>query len=289
MDKTIDDGRNIMIKLRFVESSLSISEKKVAKVIAERPSEVINYTLNEYSKKAGCSEATVIRFCKKLDLNGLPELRARLLFYLSNHEKSVPLIQEISPQDSMNEILGKVFRYNIQTLEDTLALVSDQYDEALKALASSKSISFYCIGDAAVPAHFANIKLSRLGINCQVHVDADMQLISAGTVGENDVVIAISYSGRSKSVVESIKIAKENGATTICITKQKESPLTELCGIKLYTATTDVTTGKEIIARRIAEHAILEALYLGLVIKERPELYENIRKTTDILKKNKIM
>ena len=117
-------------------------------------------------------------------------------------------------------------------------------------------------------------QVSKVGIRCAVHIDADTQLVIASTMGKGDVAIALSYSGRSRTVVEAMRLAKENGATTICITKMEKSPLIKHCDIKLFTATTDVTIGKEIIARRIAEQAIMEALYLGLITKERSEYRE---------------
>jgi hypothetical protein len=49
-----------------------------------------------------------------------------------------------------------------------------------------------------------------------------------------------------------------------------------------------VTAGKEIVARRVAEQAIMEALYLGLITKERPDYKENVKKTAEVMGFNKI-
>lgn len=288
MENIIENGKDIMIKIRFLEPTLSKSEKKAAKIIIDFPNEIINMTLAEYAERAGCSEASLIRFCRRLGVSGFPGLKMQLVLYLKNIENKPVFDQEVEREDTMEQILEKVFRYNIRTLEDTLALITEDYDKALKAIANAKSLSFFCIGDAAVPCYLANIKFKRLGINTQVNVDADMQLITAGMLGKDDVAIAISYTGRTKSVVESMRVAKENGATTMCITKLKKSPMIKYCDIKLFTATTDITIGKEIIARRIAEQAILEALYLGIVAKEKPELYENVKITSNLLELNKI-
>ncbi len=283
-----ENVKNILIKNRFLIPSLSKSEKKAAKLLLDNPAGVVNLTLTEYAERADCSQASILRFCKRLGVDGFPEFKMQIILALKDEESHPAYSNEVTPDDTMQQILEKVFFYNIQTLKDTLALISDDYDKALKALSMAQNVHFFGIGDAAVPAELASIKFRRLGIMTTVNVDADMQLITAGTMGERDVAIAISYSGRSRSVVEAMRLAKENGATTICITKMEKSPLIKYCDIRLFTATTDVTVGKEIVARRIAEQAIMEALYLGLITKARPDYRENVKKTADVMEYNKL-
>ncbi|MEA5015461.1 MAG: MurR/RpiR family transcriptional regulator [Candidatus Limiplasma sp.] len=273
---------------RFLVPSLTKSEKKAAQLLLDDPGMILNLTLAEYAQKAQCSPASILRFCRRLGVDGFPEFKMHVLLALKDGESAPAYNHEISSSDSLDQILEKVFFYNIQALKDTLALVSKDHYKALKALAGAKSIQFFCLGDAAVPGQLACIKFQRLGIRCAVHIDADTQLVTASTMGKGDVAIALSYSGRSRTVVEAMRLAKESGATTICITKMDKSPLIKHCDIKLFTATTDVTVGKEIIARRIAEQAIMEALYLGLITKERPEYKENIKKTAKVLEFNKL-
>ena len=57
----------------------------------------------------------------------------------------------------------------------------------------------------------------------------------------------------------------------------------------ILTATHDISAGKEIVARRIAEQAIMEALYLALIkIKGNLNITTICGKTTSALEFNKI-
>lgn len=280
--------KNILIKGRFLIPSLPKSEKKAAKLLLNDPAGIVNITLAEYAERADCSQASILRFCKKLGVEGYPELKMQVIMALNDEESNPAFKHEVSINDSMLQILEKVFSYNIQTLKDTLALISDDYDRALEALMKTNAVHFFGLGDAAVPCQLASIKFRRLGLISTVNSDADMQLITASTMHKGDVAIAISYTGRSRSVAEAMRLAKENNATTICITKMEKSPLIKYCDIKLFTATTDVTVGKEIVARRIAEQAIMEALYLGLITKGSQDYKETVRKTAQVMEFNKL-
>lgn len=71
--------------------------------------------------------------------------------------------EKIENQDDMRTILKKVFQSNIQTLNDTLSLATDNYDKALDALLKAKSIHFFGTGDAFSVCQLAFMKFNRLG------------------------------------------------------------------------------------------------------------------------------
>ena len=105
---------------------------------------------------------------------------------------------------------------------------------------------------------------------------------------EGDAAIAISHSGRTKQVVEAMRIAKERGAATICITKAGKSELTKYSDIVLYNVTTDSSVDKEVIARRVAEQAMLDAIYMGVLQKMETNSFERLQEVAQNLKVNKL-
>ena len=56
----------------------------------------------------------------------------------------------------------------------------------------------------------------------------------------------------------------------------------------LYNVTTDSTVDKEIIARRVAEQAMLDAIYMGVLRRMEGDSYERLQEVSDNLKVNKI-
>ena len=62
---------DIFVKVRFLYPSLSKSEKAVADILLDEGENVTNYTIAEYAEKAGCSDASILRFCRRLGVEGL--------------------------------------------------------------------------------------------------------------------------------------------------------------------------------------------------------------------------
>lgn len=285
---TIENKRNILATTQFLLSSFSSAERKAADYVLGNPQEVSAMSLQEFSKKCGCGQATIMRFCRTIGVSGYSEMKELLADQLSEYTDTREPIS-IKPDISMAEIVENIFEINIMTLRRTLdiAAVKD-YEAACDAIIRAKRIVFLSLGDAILPCEFANRRFRRIGLTSYVDSDPDMQLINVCNLSKNDVAIAVSHTGSSRHVVEGIKLAKQFGATTICITQMGKSELTKYSDIKLYNVTTDTTAGKEIIARRIAEQAILEALCMGVVSRMRKTAEEKMLITAKGLRVNKL-
>lgn len=277
---------DIFVRIKFLMPTLPKTEKIVANYLFNESEAVRGMTLAILSQEIGCSEATIIRLCKRLGYDGFSSMKQDLLVAMV--DKNVITTQEIKKNDSVSEIIEKIIKTNTQTLKDTLTLVSDDYEKALQALLKAKSIHFFGIGDAFVVAQLALMKFSRLGYSGSAHSDVMLQLITASSLTNEDVAFAISYSGASKTLIDTMKIAKENNAITMCITRMSKSPLLKYTDFNMFTPTADLTVGKDIISRRVADQAIIDSLYLGVLIKSEERYLDNIRKTQKAIDHNKV-
>ena len=96
---------------------------------------------------------------------------------------------------------------------------------------------------------------------------------------EKSLVIAISSSGKTKDVIDAVKIAKENGASVIAITSNKNAPLARIASTTLIAAMSgegDSIMPNEI---RTSQLAIIDALvdYLSGVITDGNHSYSRIK------------
>jgi DNA-binding MurR/RpiR family transcriptional regulator len=226
-----------------------------------------------------------------MGVDGYSQMKSNLQSQLAEYSETgvqINDLQPLKPGMDMAEIVDSVFAMNIQILKDTAELITEDYEKAFEVLLKTKKIIFFAIGDAEIPCKFAEYKFRKLGYTCCADLDADMQIIDACNMGKGDVAIAISHSGNSRQVVEATKIAKERGATTICITKLEKSELIKWCDIKLFTAMPGTAFEKEVIARRIAEQAILESLYLGILERTEPGSGQKLKTLSKALRINKI-
>ncbi|MGN0405801.1 MAG: MurR/RpiR family transcriptional regulator [Bariatricus sp.] len=278
---------DLFVKMRFLLPSLPRAEKAIAEALLENPEAITHMTLAEIAREAGSSEASTIRFCKRMGYSGYSEMKADFARALAEGTELQP--EGVEASDDMLTILKKVYQSNIQTMSDTLVLANGEYEEALEALLKARSIHFFGAGDAHAVCQLAYMKFKRLGIPCSAEGDVMLQMITAGNMKKDDVAIAISYEGRSKNVVEALKIAKQMGATTISITKMNKSPLLKYTDIKLFIAVNDLSIGRDKVTRRVSDQFIIDALYLGYATRAGKNSYkEQLRRTQIAIDGNKI-
>lgn len=278
--------KDLLVRIRFQLPSLPRAEKVVAEALIDNPEAIANLTLAELASETGSSDASVIRFCKRMGFSGYTDFKNA--FIHADYDNLSEEIGDNGRQDGMTSILKKVFQGNMQTLMDTLALASSNYEQAVDAMCRARSIHFFGVGDAYAVCLLAHMKISRLGINSSAYSDVMQQLTVAGNLGPEDVAFAVSYEGRSKNVLDAMKEAKKNGATTICITKMSKSPLIKLTDIALFISISDLTIGREKVSRRVADQAILDSLFVGISIRKGKEAARKLQQSQKVMEANKV-
>ncbi len=159
---------------------------------------------------AGTSEPTVLRFCRALGFRGYHDLKIQLAQDLVPEVKNIH--EDVTPEDDAATLVRKVLNTNALAIEDTLDTLDPALVErAIRVLARAKRIEFFGFGGSAAVAMDAYHKFFRLGIPCGWQDDPHMQAMSAALMTARNVVVAISHSGSTKDIVESLEIAKASG------------------------------------------------------------------------------
>lgn len=277
----------LFVKINFLIPMLPRAEKSFAQALVENPEAITEMTLAEIARETNSSDASIIRFCKRLGYHGYTELKQAFMVVIS--EKETVYDETVSSSDTIKDIMKKVFQSNMQTLQNTMVMANDEnYQEAVNALVTAKSIHFFGVGDAYAACQFAFMKFSRLGVVSSAESDIMMQFTAANNLGPGDVALAVSYEGRSRNVVQAMSIAKKRGATTICITKMSKSPLLKYTDIPLYIAISDLSVGRDKVTRRVADQFILDVLYLGYINQKKQDFSRYLKKNQVAIDCNKI-
>lgn len=277
----------LLVKIRFLIPSLPRAEKAFAQALLENPDAITHLTLAEIAAESGSSEASVIRFCKRLNFHGYTDLKVAFQAVIA--EGCGVQEEQIEESDRIDDILRKVFQSNVQTLQNTMVLANEGYKDALDAIMNAKAIHFFGVGDAYAACQFAFMKFCRLGISGSAYSDVMLQYVAADNMGPGDVALAVSYEGRSRNIVQAMQIAKRRGATTISITKMNKSPLLKYTDIPLYISVSDLTIGRDKVTRRVADQFILDVLYLGYITKTNKDYSKRLKRTQAAIDCNKIM
>ncbi len=260
--------------------SLRNSEKKVAKCVLTDPSAVITSSITELAERAGTSEPTVIRFCRKLGLGGYMELRLNLARDLPSSQY---IFENISEDDSLAGIAGKVLNAHREAIANALSRLNlDDLDLAVRALQAARRIEFYGFGGSAVVARDAYHKFFRLGIPCAAHDDSHMQVMSAALLGPDDVVLVFSHTGSTKDIIDSARIARKAGAKVIGIIGSENAPLLKECDISLSVYSQEAALRLAPMTSRMVQLAIVDVLFVAVAMKN----FEGIKTRLDQVKRS---
>lgn len=284
------ESNRVLFKTRFLMPSLGKAEKLAASYLLQHPEEVSTSRITEYAKKSNVSQATIVRLCKSLGYKGFTEMKSKLTKELGAINSRAPVYPELQENDGFLSLASQIVQTSIQALNDTLTILEDSNgSKAVEVLSQARKVYCYGLGDAGDVARAARHKFLRLGYEAQAPADADVQLMTASLLGKGDVAIGISHSGRSRPIVDALKIAQKQGASTICLTNAPESPITKVSDIELFTAASiSPAAENEVIARRVAELCIIDILFVGIINADKEKRFENLRSVAKVLKKYKI-
>jgi len=263
--------------LRLIErnfSDLRKSEKKVASFAMDRSNELSQLKMAEAAEAIGVSEPSINRFCKALGFSGFSEFKNTLARQLAADDYFE--VYEINDDDSIFDLTEKVFETTISEILNIQSQLSqDLLEEAIEALANAKRVEFYAFGGSVPVAMDAQHKFFRLKIPSSCISDPHIQFMSANSLNKNDVVVAISHSGTTAALVESIKTVKKSGVTVIGI-MPKGSPVSKICDIPLeVNAGSDSARISKPLTSRLGYMAIIDVLTIG-VAQLRPEAQDHL-------------
>ena len=267
--------------LRQIENSLPDlrkSEKLVGEFVLQDPKSVITMKTAEASKAIGISEPTLIRFCKALGFSGYQEFKINLSQQLAADDYFV--MYEIEEDDSIHELCEKVFDTTISEILNVRSQINQNIlEESIETLANANRVEFYAFGGSAPVAMDAQHKFFRLKIPSSFITDPHIQFMSANSLNENDVVVAISQSGTTSALVNSVKILRKAGVKVIGI-MPGNTPLANICN---YPLTINVGENNRISkpnTSRIAYTAVNDVLTMGAA-QLKPEAQDHLYNIAD--------
>lgn len=160
-------------------------------------------------------------------------------------------------------------------------------ERAVDALAQARQILFFGLGASASVAADAQHKFFRLNVPVISYMDIMMMRMSAATLGRGDVVVVISYTGRTIPSVEAAKLAREAGATVIGIT-MPDSPLAEHCSIVIGVEIVEDTDVYTPTVSRLIHLTLIDVLSTGVTLRRGPDFLDHLKKVKNTLKATRI-
>ncbi|MFP4535202.1 MAG: MurR/RpiR family transcriptional regulator [Spirochaetaceae bacterium] len=258
-------GASCLLKVQGMRGNLNPMERKVADFVLEQPREAVSLTIDELANRVETSYATVTRFSKRVGYRGYKEFRSDLVREVLGESSPASWQAEgpIEPGAALARVCDAVFAFSDRVLKDSYEMLDyETIDAAVRALLEARRILFLGVGTSGISARYAYSKFFRLGLPCQIELDSVMSKMQCSLLEEGDVLFAISSSGRSREVLENVRVAKARGATVISLSDFAETPLSTSAQITLFTTPRNANLYKEIeMPLLIPQIAIIDSLY----------------------------
>jgi RpiR family carbohydrate utilization transcriptional regulator len=235
------------------------------------------------AKDAGVSLPTVNRFCKKLGFDGYPSFKIQIAQEITNTND---LLDRFNVDKDTPEVVKRVMTDIQSTIVNVGQNLNPQaIDKATDLLVSAQSISFFGLGGSGPVALDAQHKFFRFGVPVVAHTDYINQRMIASMMKEGDLLVLISFTGRTTEIVETAKVAKKNGVKTIALTSE-DSPLAKLSNVVLHIHTHLENNLHIPMTSRLAHLAIIDILSATVQARfgkrfddRKDEVIKNIEKT----------
>jgi RpiR family transcriptional regulator, carbohydrate utilization regulator len=149
-------------------------------------------------------------------------------------------------------------------------------EQAVGLLQNANAIEFFGFGASGIVASDAQQKFPLFGVPCGAQQDTHQQIMVASMMRPGDVAVAISNTGRTRSVLEIARIARASGAKVIAVTGS-ESPLAAECDVALIVETLDNTNIYTPTISRIAALVVMDILSTVVALRHGDADQERFR------------
>jgi len=272
----------VIARLRAVAPGLSPTLRRIADFILNNAADVVHMSVTEVAERANASEGSVVALCQHIGAKGFQQIKIALARDLVQPVQFIH--EDLNGDDTTERVIEKIFRSNLQALEDTLRVLDASImEQAVDAILRAKRVEVYGIGSAAPVAEDVNYRLLRIGIESKVVVDSHVQAISASLTGPDVTTLTMSHSGSTLETVTATRLAKDAGATTICVTNFGKSPIQRYADIVLHTMAKETRFRTEAMTSRIAQLAVVDTLIAAVALRTHDRAVATIEKTFEIL------
>ncbi|MFA5447559.1 MAG: MurR/RpiR family transcriptional regulator [Sphaerochaeta sp.] len=264
---------SLLFLLQQLTNSDILSERRLATEILNNPEEIIHLSITELAKVAKVSSSSINRLCKKLGIGGYQDLRLAIAkeIFSKKYENTQNLQSKLNYDGSSTvfDITSNILEVITDAIIKIDKLINrDNIKTVVEKIQKARTILLVGTGASGIVGKDFHLKLCRLGFLSQYDEDPELQTMSACSLTEQDVVIAISYSGERKTLIRTIKEAKQNGAFVVAITRFQPTTLLKLADTSIFVPDTEALYREGALVSRLCQLIIVDIIYSSLIAKD---------------------
>ncbi len=269
---------SILKSLSAQLDSLTAADRQIAQFIIDNPNEMLGMSSAALAAATGRSQSSVVKFSQKLGYGGYQQLKLAV-----NKAKALEwqapggvIHGTIDASDSYMTILQKLIGSKLLSMRETSAANNEHtIDAAMDALGNARKIQLAGVGASSLVARDFSYKLLKLGRSVLMDSDSHIQISNASALNGEDVLLALSHSGRSLETLRIAELAKRRGAKVISVTGLQPNPLLDLADIHLFTVADEERVRSSAITSRDAQLMLMDMLFI-LLVRQQADAYDYV-------------
>lgn len=258
--------------------SMTQADRQIARFILDHPEEMLAMSSAALAEATGRSQSSVVKFSQKLGYEGYQQLKLDVNKAKAQefHAPAGVIHGTIDASDSYMTILQKLIGSKLLSMRETSAVNTEAtIDSALDALMNARRIQLAGVGASSLVARDFSYKLLKLGRTVLVDSDSHIQISNASALNDQDLIIALSHSGRSMETLRIAELAKKRGATLLSVTGLQPNPLLDIADISLFTVADEERVRSSAITSRDAQLMLTDMLFI-LLLRRQADAYDYI-------------
>jgi len=275
----VQDSQDLIRRLNRRGAPLSKSHRRIAAFIAQHYDKSVFMTASVLGVQCGVSESTVVRFAAAMGYEGYPQLQDTLRNLVRQRlttEQRFAIAAEIKESD----VLRTVLKNDAQNIRQTVDNLSRQnFDDVVRRILAARRVYVMGLRSAAPLALFLYHYLHQIldGVFLVQNTIGDV-FEEIARIGEEDLLIGLSFPRYSARTLECMRFARAEGAEVVGITDCRLSPLYEAAHICLC-AQTDMASFVDSLA---APLSVINAVIVSVGLNRREELSHHFSRLEEI-------
>ena len=283
--------RDILHNIEENMDGFSKGQRQSARYLLAHYDKAAYMTAAKLGSEVSVSESTVVRFVMELGYAGYPEFQRALQELIRTKLTSFQRMEVTNHLIGDGDVLEKVLQANVENIRHTLDGVSrSAFHDAVEAIVNAKNVYIIGVRSSAMLANFLSYSLQMIFDNVRlIETTAGSELFQQMmSVGEGDVMVAISFPRYSKRVIKAVEFARRAGADVVALTDSPESPIAPAAA-QLLIAQSDMASYVDSL---VAPLSLINAIVVAVSrareddVRRRLETLEHIWDEYDVYDKN---
>ena len=215
-------------RLQEKQDSLTRSERRIAEWLERSFEQLAFLTVSEISKQTGVSEATIVRFARKIGFESFSDLQRDVQLAMQRQYSVGTRLEAL--KEKPQGPLERAYRRDVENLRMTYEHVDEEaFNASVRSIARAPTVAVVGMRASAGVALYISFALNLIRPRViQIRPEIDNVHDQLLDLGPGDVLIAVSLARPARKTLEVVQEAKQRyGVTVVAFTSSTLSALAQ--------------------------------------------------------------